>query len=168
MTGRYRFRVATAADLPLLEGWRRQPQVREWWGDPEPDDTEDLSDPRVAVMIVECDGTPFAYIQDYDVHGWKGHHFGYLPEGSRGIDQYIAAPGMIGFGHGTAFMRQRMMDLFADGAPAIGTDPHPTNARAIAAYRKAGFRIVGPEEDTEWGRVVRMEAWQREFAEVRA
>ncbi len=159
-TGGYHFRPATPDDVDLLDNWRRQPHVQEWWGLPDPNEFEDLADPRVAVMIVERDGTPFAYMQDYDVHGWEGHHFGYLPKASRGIDQFIGEPGMIGLGHGTAFIRQRISELFAAGAPAIGTDPHQKNARAIAAYEKTGFRIVGPEEDTQWGRVVRMEAWR--------
>jgi aminoglycoside 6'-N-acetyltransferase len=154
----YRFRLVTPDDLDLLESWLGQPHVQEWWGDTEPFSAEDLADLRVAMMIVECDGVPFAYMQDYDVHGWTGHHFGYLPAGSRGIDQFIGEPGMIGRGHGPAFIRQRAGELFAAGAPAIGTDPDPKNARAIAAYVKAGFKVVGPEEDTEWGRVVRMEA----------
>jgi aminoglycoside 6'-N-acetyltransferase len=158
MTGGFRFRAATLDDLALLDRWRQQLHVREWWGDPEPYAAEDLADPRVAIMIVEHDGTPFAYMQDYDVHGWEGHHFGYLPKGSRGIDQFIGEPGMIGRGHGTAFIRQRIVELFAAGVPAIGTDPDPKNARAIRSYQKAGFRIVGSEEDTEWGRVIRMEA----------
>lgn len=162
MPGRYRFRVATPDDLDLLDSWRRQPHVQDWWGDPEPFEVGDLADPRVTVMIVECDGKPLAYMQDYDVHGWAGHHFGYLPAGSRGIDQFIGPPGMVGLGHGPAFIRQRLGELFAAGAPAIGTDPHPSNARAIAAYEKAGFRVVGPEEDTQWGRVIRMEAWRDE------
>ncbi len=155
----YHFRAATLDDLPLLDTWLHQPHVREWWGEPEPFDAADLADPRLAVMIVELDATPIGYMQDYDVKAWEGHHFGYLPQGSRGIDQFIGEAGMIGLGHGTAFIRQRLLELFAAGAPVIGTDPHPKNARAIAAYRKAGFRVVGPEEDSDWGRVVRMEAW---------
>jgi aminoglycoside 6'-N-acetyltransferase len=158
MTGDYRFRVATLQDAALLEAWRREPHVQEWWGEPEPYGEEDFSDPAVTLMIVEWNGAPFACIQDYDVHAWPGHHFGYLPAGSRGIDQFIGVPGMLGFGHGGAFIRRRLQELFAAGAPVIGTDPHPRNGRAIAACRKAGFRIVGPEEETEWGRVIRMEA----------
>jgi aminoglycoside 6'-N-acetyltransferase len=158
-TNAYRFRAATLADMDQLNSWQREPHVREWWGDLEPFCAEDLADPLVTAMIVEEGGAPFAYIQDYDVLGWEGHHFGYLPNGSRGIDQFIGEPGMIGLGHGPAFIRLRMLELFAAGAPAIGTDPHPKNTRAIAAYEKAGFRIVGPEEETEWGRVIRMEAW---------
>jgi aminoglycoside 6'-N-acetyltransferase len=153
----YQFRPATRDDRPLLNQWLQQAHVREWWGDDESFDDQDLSDPSVNVMIVECDGRPFAYMQDYDVHGWEGHHFAYLPQGSRGIDQFIGDPAMLGLGHGTAFLRQRTAELFAAGAPVIGTDPHPANARAIAVYRKVGFRVVGPEEDTEWGRVLRME-----------
>lgn len=157
-TNRYHFRPATLADLDLVRRWRAEPHVREWWDDEDPYDASDLADPRLSLRIVACGGIPFAFMQDYDVKGWKGHHFGYLPEGSRGIDQFIGDPGMIGLGHGSAFIRQRVAELFAAGAPAVGTDPHPKNARAIAAYRKAGFRIVGPEEETEWGRVIRMEA----------
>jgi aminoglycoside 6'-N-acetyltransferase len=61
---------------------------------------------------------------------------------------------------GTAFIAERVLALFAEGAPAVGTDPHPDNARAIAAYRKVGFAVVGGPEETEWGRVVRMEMWR--------
>jgi aminoglycoside 6'-N-acetyltransferase len=158
MIERYRIRALTTDDLDLLDRWRREPHVREWWGEPVPFDKADLADPRVAVMVVEHGGRPFAYMQDYDVHGWDRHHFGYLPTGSRGIDQFIGEAGMLGQGHGTAFIRQRVTDLFAAGAPAVGTDPHPKNLRAIRACQKAGFRVVGPEEETEWGLVVRMEA----------
>lgn len=157
--GPYRFRPATLADLDLLRRWQAEAHVRDWWDDDDPYDASDLADPRVSLWIVEHDGVPFAYLQDYDVRGWEGHHFGYLPEGSRGIDQFIGVPAMVGHGHGSAFIRQRVQEMFAAGAPAVGTDPHPGNARAIAAYRKAGFRVAGPEEDTEWGRVIRMEAW---------
>jgi aminoglycoside 6'-N-acetyltransferase len=162
----YQFRLATLADLPMLRAWVATPAVAEWWGKEDPFDSSDLDDPRFRPCIVCLEGQAFAYMQDYDVHGWPGHHFGYLPPGSRGIDQFIGVPGMLGLGHGTAFVRQHVAALFASGAPAVGTDPHPKNARAIAAYRKAEFRIVGAEEETEWGQVIRMEAW-RETVEGR-
>lgn len=145
-------------DLPLLRWWQDLPHVREWWGDDEPFDEGDLHDARVSRWIVELDGKPFAYMQDYSVHGWEGHHFGHLPPGSRGIDQYIGDPAMIGGGHGTAFIRQRMQEIFAAGAPVIAVDPHPANARAIAVYRKLGFRIAGAERATPWGLILPMEA----------
>lgn len=154
----YVFRLAAMRDLPTLRTWQNSPHVREWWGDDEPFDEEELRDARVARWIVELNSKPFAYMQDYSVHGWEEHHFGHLPPGSRGIDQYIGDLAMIGYGHGTAFIRQRMQELFAAGVPVIATDPHPTNARAIAVYSKLGFRIAGAERETAWGRILPMEA----------
>jgi aminoglycoside 6'-N-acetyltransferase len=155
----YRFRAATMADFDLLAGWQRAPHVSPWWNSDPPLTEEKLSDPRVLRWIVAFGERPFAYMQDYAVHGWPEHPFDYLPQGSRGIDQYIGEPDMIGKGHGTGFIRQRMQDLFGQGAPALATDPHPDNRRAIAVYEKLGFRIVGPAMETPWGTVLPMEAW---------
>jgi aminoglycoside 6'-N-acetyltransferase len=116
-----------------------------------------LADPHIDAWIVELHGRPFAYAQDYDPHAWSGHPFAYLPPGSRGIDQSIGEPDMLDCGHGSAFVRQHCERLFAAGVPAIGTDPHPDNERAIRAYQKAGFTIASGPVDTEWGRALLME-----------
>ena len=155
----YRFRAATMADLRLLAGWQKAPHVSPWWNSNAPFDEEKLADARVSRWIVSLDDRPFAYMQDYAVHGWPAHHFDYLPEGSRGIDQYIGEPDMLGKGRGTGFIGQRMRELFAEGVPALATDPNPENARAISVYRKMGFRVVGPARETPWGIVLPMEAW---------
>lgn len=151
----YSFRRATVADLPMVRRWLETPAVREWWveadGRPsDPIEEDDLNDPHMAMWIVSYMGNPFAFIQDYDPHAWAGHHFGQLPPGSRGIDQFIGDPDMIGHGHGPAFIRAHVNALIALGAPAIGTDPSPDNARAIRAYEKAGF-VRREERATEWG-----------------
>lgn len=154
----YAFRPVTRADLDLLELWRARPHVVEWWGAPDVErEEEKLGDDRVAMWIVEHLGRPFAYSQDYPVHAWENHPFAPLPPGSRGIDQYIGEPDMLGLGHGSAFVRAHCERLFEDGAPAIGTDPHPDNARAIRAYEKAGFKAVTGPVDTRWGRAILME-----------
>ena len=144
-------------DLGLLTEWQSRPHVREWWGDEDPFDEEGFADPRVSRWIVAIDEAPFAYIQDYTVHGWDDHHFAHLPKGSRGIDQYIGDPAMIGIGHGPAFISARLQVLFNDGAPVIATDPHPENARAIAAYRKVGFEASEPPQRTQWGLILPMQ-----------
>ena len=154
----YRFRPVTVGDLDLLGAWRRAPHVAEWWDAGTAYGADDLRDPRVAMRIVEADGTPFAFVQDYDVHGWAGHHFAHLPPGSRGMDQFIGDPAMVGRGHGPALVAQRMAELFASGAPVLAVDPHPDNSRAIAAYRKVGFRVAGAPRETEWGSILPMEA----------
>lgn len=160
MTDRlYDFRAAQLADLPLLRQWLATPEVGRWWGDDDPYAASDLGDARFSPWIVQLDGTAFAYLQDYDVHAWENHHFGHLPPGARGIDQFIGRPELIGQGHGPAFIRQHVVALFATGVPVVATDPHPDNARAIAAYRKAGFRVVGQAVPSAWGIILPMEAW---------
>lgn len=156
---RYSFRPATMADLHLLANWQRAPHVSRWWNSDVPFDEKRLADPRVSRWIVSLGERPFAYMQDYTVHGWPEHHFDYLPNGSRGLDQYIGEPDMIGMGHGPGFIRQRMQALFGQGVPALATDPNPENLRAISAYERLGFRIVGPAKETPWGTIVPMEAW---------
>ncbi len=151
----YAFRPVTGADLPMLRGWIATPAVREWWidadGQPSPAIAEaDLHAQDVAMWIVAHGSRPFAFIQDYDPHATEGHHFGHLPPGSRGIDQFIGEPDMIGLGHGSAFIGAHARRLMENGAPAVGTDPHPRNARAIRAYAKAGFVARG-ERATDWG-----------------
>ncbi|MEX0349593.1 MAG: GNAT family N-acetyltransferase [Paracoccaceae bacterium] len=152
----YQFRKVTKADLGLLATWQSQPHVREWWDSDEPRTEKELADPRVARWIVSTTGRPFAYMQDYTVHGWDDHHFFQLPKGSRGIDQFIGEPDMMGQGHGSAFISERLKTLFAEGAPVIATDPDPTNARAIAAYKKAGFSEFGPARNTPYGLILPM------------
>ncbi|WP_299702777.1 GNAT family N-acetyltransferase [uncultured Tateyamaria sp.] len=153
---RYCFRHVTMDDLDLLIKWQAEPHVREWWDSDEPYDEEELSDPRVSRWIVSLDERPFAYMQDYTVHGWENHHFAHLPEGSRGIDQYVGDPELVGVGHGSTFIGMRMQTLFSQGAPVIATDPDPENKRAISVYRKLGFESVGPPQETQWGLILPM------------
>jgi aminoglycoside 6'-N-acetyltransferase len=76
------------------------------------------------------------------------------------MDQYIGEPDMLDRGHGSVFLRQQCDRLFAAGVPAIGTDPHPDNHRAIRAYEKAGFVTASEPVETRWGRAILMERWR--------
>lgn len=165
MDAPYHFRPAAMADLALLRRWREEPDVLPWWGAwqyPEAEFEAHLADPAMALWIVELEGRPFAFTQDYACHAWDPHPFRYLPPGSRGVDTYIGEPDMLGRGHGSALLRAQCDRLFAAGAPAIGTDPHPDNLRARRAYRKAGFVEVSGPVDTRWGRAILMERWPEE------
>ncbi|MBP1850125.1 GNAT family N-acetyltransferase [Rhizobium halophytocola] len=157
-SSRYKFQRVTPADFGRLAAWQSRPHVRAWWDAAEPFSAQKLQDLRVSRWIVSIAERPFAYLQDYTVHGWDNHHFSALPKGSRGIDQFIGEPDMIGKGHGPAFIAQRLQDLFTAGAPVVATDPHPENARAISAYEKAGFTVFGPVQETPWGPILPMQA----------
>ncbi|MCE4225890.1 acetyltransferase [Methylobacterium sp. C25] len=157
MEAPYHIRRVCEADLPLLRSWRAQPHVARWWGPPEvePED-EMLRETRVALWIAEAEGRALAFLQDYRIADWLPHHFDGLPVGARGLDLYIGPPDQLGRGHGPRLLAQRVEALFAEGVPAAGIDPHPDNGRAIAAFTKAGFVVIGKPQETRWGRALLM------------
>jgi aminoglycoside 6'-N-acetyltransferase len=154
----YAFRPMTEADLAMARRWLETPEVRRWWGDPDEQIAlleEDLSEPRMAMWIVSHGGRPFAYVQDYDPLSWGIRAFD-VPPGARGLDPFIGEPEMLNRGHGSAFLRAHVDNLFAAGAPAAFIDPDPANARAIRAYEKAGFAAIGETLDSEGHTVLLM------------
>ena len=70
MASDYIFRPMVAADLPLIQRWLALPHVREWWGDPEQQYalvSADLAEPNMHQFIVSKAGSPFGYLQSYDL-----------------------------------------------------------------------------------------------------
>jgi aminoglycoside 6'-N-acetyltransferase len=159
MGGLYRFEPMSEADLPRIRAWLAQPHVAEWWGDPGEQYAlvrDDLAHPAMEQWIVAQADRPFAYLQCYRPEVWPEGGFGAQPQGTRGIDQFIGDPAMVGRGHGSAFIRAFVQSLFAAGTPVVLTDPSPENARAVRAYEKAGFRRTRLV-DTPDGRALLME-----------
>jgi aminoglycoside 6'-N-acetyltransferase len=155
---RYAFRPLAADDLPLLDRWFRQPHVREWWDDPDRGAAEiagHIDSDSVEPLIVELDGKPIGYIQNYDPHLEDDHPYADQPFGTLGIDLFIGEPELVGKGHGPALMRRLCELLFEEGAPRVVADPDPRNVRAIRAYEKAGFLPLG-ERSSRYGRVLLM------------
>ena len=139
----YAFRPISVADLPMIRQWLAMAHVRQWWGDPEKQFelvSEDMDHPSMQQFIVAASGRAFAYLQCYDPAAWPDNGFGRQPEGARGIDQFIGEPEMVGQRHGSALIRAFVAELLQQGAPRVVTDPDPQNARAIRAYKNAGFR----------------------------
>src|SRR3954471_22127757 len=138
----YQFRSLSGDDLPLVRTWLTRPHVREWWGDPREQFElvrDDLDDSAMEQFIVATADRPFAYLQCYEPAMWPEGGLGQHPDGTRGVDQMIGAPEMVGRGHGSAFIRVFIENLLAAGTPRVVVDPDPGNARAIRAYEKAGF-----------------------------
>ena len=142
MTPEYVFRPMSAGDLSLVQRWLETPEVVRWWGRADEQYalvSGDLGHPDMDQFIVAIDEQPFAYIQCYPLSTWN-QGFGPQPPATRGIDQFIGEPDMIGRGHGSGFIRQFVDALLASGIPRVVTDPDPDNIRAVRAYAKAGFR----------------------------
>ena len=133
--------------------------MKEWWGDPDEQYAlvrDDLAHPDMEQWIVTHVDHAFAYLQCYRPEVWPGGGLGPQPAGTRGIDQFIGEPAMVGCGHGSAFIRAFVESLFATGTPRVVTDPDPANGRAVRAYEKAGFRRTRLV-DTPDGRALLME-----------
>jgi aminoglycoside 6'-N-acetyltransferase len=137
-----RFRPMSDDDLSAVRAWLCHPHVREWWGDPDEQYAlirGDRDEPAMDQYIVVIDGQAAGYLQCYDLTAWN-EGFGAQPQGTRGIDLFIAAPERIGRGQGPLAIRAFCDLMFQRGVPRVVTDPAPANARAIRAYEKAGFR----------------------------
>jgi aminoglycoside 6'-N-acetyltransferase len=163
-SGRYTIRPANRQDLPLLRRWLRAPEVVRWWGDPEEQAAlleEDLDEPAMRMWIVACDGRPFAYAQDYEVHAWPQAHLAHLPAGSRALDTFIGESDMIGIGHGSAYLRVLAENMLGEGASVVAIDPAAQNLRARRAYARAGFGNAC-DVDTSEGPAVLMEYLETE------
>jgi aminoglycoside 6'-N-acetyltransferase len=129
-------------DLALIRRWLSTPEVMRWWGEPAAQYElvmGDLDHPDINQFIVSLDGRPFGYIQSYALSTWN-QGFGEHPAKTRGIDQFIGEPDMIGRGHGSNFIRRFVDELLRDGIPRVVTDPDPRNVRAVRAYERAGFQ----------------------------
>ncbi len=138
----YVFRPMTSADLPLIRRWLETPEVVRWWGDPDEQYAlvgGDLDHPDMDQFIVTVGDRLFGYIQCYALSTWNPG-FGAQPPKTRGIDQFIGEPDLIGCGHGSGFIRQFAGSLLTSGIPRVVTDPDPDNGRAVRAYAKAGFQ----------------------------
>jgi aminoglycoside 6'-N-acetyltransferase len=157
MAAYYQFRPLTQADLPLVARWLATPHVSQWWPDVDwqlANMRRHLGEANIDLFLVHAAERPIGYLQSYDVPAGD-HPFPDQPAGSRGIDQFIGEADMVDRGHGSAFIRVFVDQLFAVGVPRVMTDPDPANKRAIRAYEKAGFsadRLV----DTPHGRTLLM------------
>ncbi len=145
--GGYKFTRLKQSDLKLVRFWLSEPHMPDWWSPPEEEiavmekDME-ADKTNVARYIVSHQGREFAFIQVYDPAG-DPEFWGENPqeEGTYGTDQFIGDPSMIGFGHGTKFIKAFIASLKnIDGITRMIVDPHPDNAPALKCYEQVGFR----------------------------
>jgi RimJ/RimL family protein N-acetyltransferase len=129
--------------------------VRRWYddvpGETYPDDS--IEDRRSAIrgedptdyFVISLNARPIGEIQSYRVDDDAEYAaMVALDRSAMGIDLYIGEPSLIGQGHGPALIRAFLRDV---GFPRYGVDlcvigPSRSNAAAIRAYEKAGFRFL--------------------------
>lgn len=132
------------ADIPALWRWLHEPEVVEFWGDPD----ETVEEVRAENLepdvypcwrfIIEREGAPVGLVQywhdDPDPEWWW----------SAGIDILIGEPGARGRGAGIEAIRVLLRHLFeVKHLHRVTIDPQVRNERAIHVYERAGFRRDG-------------------------
>lgn len=166
-TSRYSFPRLTRAHYPLIESWLSQPHIGGWWGTAAAEIAlmeEDLDAGPTDMRIVELDGHPFAFVQDYPAHHWPAPHFADLPADARAMDTFLGDPAFLAKGHAQAYLRQRALEIIEAGTSTVVIDPDPSNARAVATYRAAGFSAL-EERACEDGDVVLVMVFRRQTTE---
>jgi aminoglycoside 6'-N-acetyltransferase len=122
---------ADAADLRRILA---TPEVARWWDAPE-DDFPLADEPDSVRLTVEVDGRIAGMVQYWEETDPKYRH--------AGIDLFLD-PAIHGRGIGTEVVRHVVRLLIDErGHHRITIDPAASNAAAIRAYEKVGFRRVG-------------------------
>jgi aminoglycoside 6'-N-acetyltransferase len=148
------FAPVALADLAMLGEWMVRPHWREWWGDPETElghvrDMVEGRDTTCRPFIFSVAGEAAGYIQVWEIGPhqipeWAKENpwLMELPADAVGVDLSLADGARLSQGIGSAVLRRFVAMLLAEGCKTIIIDPDPANGRAVAAYRKAGFRPV--------------------------
>jgi RimJ/RimL family protein N-acetyltransferase len=151
------------ADHERIVDWRNRPHVREWWDPDDPpltleaaiEEFREASDPSrpTEVAIIEVDEVAAGYLQFYPWDGEQPYleEVGImLPVGAWGLDIFIGEPSLLGRGIGSRAVRLISDHLFATaGATAVALATEAGNARAQAAYTRAGMHTVQRFLDTD-------------------
>lgn len=148
------FVPVTVDDLPMLADWLNRPHWAQWWGD---DPQTELGYIRAMAegrdttraYLFHLDGVPSGYIQvwligPHQTPEWATDNpwLMELPADAVGVDLSIADGNSLSRGIGSTVLRAFVAMLRDEGHTNIIIDPDPENGRAVAAYRKAGFRPV--------------------------
>lgn len=160
--GALTWRPLAAADLPVLAGWLREPQVARWWNH---DTTEAGVERDFAAsvrgdepgedLVVLLDGRPVGLLQratisDYPEEWAEFSAVVDVPAGAVELDYLIGEPGLRGRGLGSRMIAAAVEDTFRTrpDAPAVLVAVVAANTASWRALEKAGLRRVaaGPME----------------------
>lgn len=144
-SARVTLRPLRDGDEPRLRDIRAEPAVARWWSLPgaEARGADADGDDDAVVLAIEAHGELIGAIQYSEERDPDYRH--------ASIDIYLATRAQ-GRGLGSDAIRLLAQYLFDErGHHRLTIDPAASNARAIAAYAKVGFRSVGVMRQYERG-----------------
>jgi len=128
-------RPVLRADVPVLRGFLDEPDVGRWWRPPPADEDFPFDEPELVVRTIEVDGRVAGLIQVLEESEPDYRH--------ASIDVFLGTA-FHGRGLGPEAVLTVVRHLILDrGHHRITIDPTVANTKAIAAYRRVGFRDVG-------------------------
>jgi aminoglycoside 6'-N-acetyltransferase len=135
-------RPALTTDVEMLVRWHSDPDVARYW-DGKTYTREQmrarLERPDVDAYVVEADGQPVGYLQ-----AWFGETADVV-----GLDMFLI-PSARGRGIGPDAARTLAGYLLDGGGTLrVTVDPYVSNERAVAGWKKAGFRPIEEREPDE-------------------
>ncbi len=151
--GDIRIRSMTDEDLPLMLKWLTDDRVLEFYAGRDIQYTPEILrqhysevwDTVYYKVIFEYEGGAVGYGQIYKLYGELYEEYRYPQTGENvfAADQFIGEPEYWSRGIGTRYM-QSVLDFLknSENADVVILDPQKSNARAIRAYEKAGFKII--------------------------
>ena len=141
---RVTLRALADADRPLLRAILAEPSVARWWGSETADEAvDDLFEPYQTSFVIEVEGAVAGCIQVAEEEEPDYRH--------AGVDLFLDSAHQ-GRGLGPEAIALVARYLFeVRGHHRLTIDPAATNARAIRAYERVGFRAVGVMRKYERG-----------------
>lgn len=154
--GTLTWRRLTAADLPLLAGWLREPQVARWWNHEHTAEAVER-DFGASVrgeepgedLIVSLDGHAIGLLQrsvirDYPEDLAELEAIIDVPDGAVQLDYLIADAALRGRGLGTRMIAAAVQSTWSDhaAAPAVLVAVVAANTASWRALEKAGLQRI--------------------------
>jgi aminoglycoside 6'-N-acetyltransferase len=144
------FRRMRNGDLDALARWQSAPHVAAWWdsGGRDLDAVRTRYSPRlrgdepVRMWVVEMDGHPVGFAQDYRVRDQP--EYAHTTQGPEAVafDYAIGEPTLVGRGLGTRMVWQFCRDVLRRDYPDVGhllASPSHRNAASLRVLDKCGF-----------------------------
>lgn len=174
VNGDMKIRTLNDNDYPIMLKWLTDDRVLEYYGGRDVKYTLDslITHYREEFeedgfrLIIEYQGIPVGYGQVYRVSGKLFEEYSYAETDKvvYAMDQFIGEPDYWNMGIGSRYVGTICKFLHNNrNANAVILDPHKNNARAVRAYQKAGFKIVGELPEHEFFEGRKVDCWLMEL-----
>lgn len=158
------FKPLSESYFPLLLKWLEMPHVKAWW-DQDIKWTLNLIQEKytsyvkgyklengiaksISAYIIYVDETPIGYIQIYSAYDFlRSKPLEGLPKKLAAFDVFIGEKDYLKRGIGSKAIKE-FLDQYSQTYTHFFADPEATNIAAIRAYKKAGFKIIEAQSDT--------------------